>query len=268
MVKVQEIEEPGLLRNFMRRDPRQMAYALGDLDPVHWELSRFYGAFDSANTLHALLLIYTGFSLPVLTAYGNNEGVAALLQEVALPEEVLCLLPDPLLNEVDSYYLTQHTYALWRMAVDGGSFRPRQRAFEGRLRRLSAADVEALNAFYRLDLAPGEEVIAFSPRQIENGLFMAIEQGGKLVAAAGTHVMSVAEDVAAVGNILVAPDLRGQGLGTVVTQAVTAALLEAGINTVVLNVKQTNHPAIRVYEKLGYTRVGAFVEGYAHLRSH
>ena len=56
----------------------------------------------------------------------------------------------------------------------------------------------------------------------------------RLIAAAGTHVVSPQWGVAAVGNVYTHREYRGQGLAKVVTSAVTAELLQQ-CDTVVLN---------------------------------
>jgi predicted GNAT family acetyltransferase len=47
------------------------------------------------------------------------------------------------------------------------------------------------------------------------------------------------------------------------TGAVAAELVGRGVRTVALNVNQGNATAIRVYERLGFVRYCAFVEGVA-----
>ena len=86
---------------------------------------------------------------------------------------------------------------------------------------------------------------------------------GLAIAAAGTHLVAPLESVAAVGNIYTRRDRRGRGLGTAVTAAVTAELRRRGVRTIGLNVNQRNATAIGLYERLGFVRYCAFVEGVA-----
>ena len=65
------------------------------------------------------------------------------------------------------------------------------------------------------------------------------------------------------GNVVTHPRHRRKGLGTLACHHVTNALLEDGFERVVLNVRQHNEPAIRIYQKLGYTVTDEFVEGMA-----
>jgi len=63
-----------------------------------------------------------------------------------------------------------------------------------------------------------------------------------------------------VGNVFTRADHRRRGYGAATTSAVVAELLNLGL-TVVLNVRQDNAPAIRLYQRLGFERYCPFVEG-------
>lgn len=82
---------------------------------------------------------------------------------------------------------------------------------------------------------------------------------GQLVAAAGTHVLDRAHRVAAIGAVLTHPAHRGRGLAAVVVHALAERLLAEGL-TVGLNVRDTNAPARRVYDRLGFRRVHGYEE--------
>lgn len=269
MLDIRLVEDKALLRQFMHADTGETAYALGDLDPAFFPKSVYWGAFDEAKMV-SMVLIYTGFQVPVLTPHGTVPGVAEILNTVAIPMEIFCLAPDRFTGTLAQHYDMQHIYKLWRMVTTRDRFnreaaRP---AYENdQLIRLRGADVERVNAFYQQAAAAGEEMFAFSPSQVDNGMFYGIEREDVLIAAAGTHVMATEEKVAAVGNVFTLPSQRGQGLAQRVTAAVTQGLFEAGIETVVLNVKQDNNPAVRVYEKLGYQTHSAFLEGPAFLKA-
>jgi len=83
------------------------------------------------------------------------------------------------------------------------------------------------------------------------------------VFVAGVQVASRHEGVAAVGNIYTRPDCRGQGLAQTVTSAVVTALREVGIQTIGLNVENTNAYAIRAYERVGFRTHFSYSEGIA-----
>ena len=120
--------------------------------------------------------------------------------------------------------------------------------------RLDAADTRHLNRLYELGLT------AWLPAEsIASGVYYGVRRGGRLVAAAGTHVVSPMYGMAAVGNVFTHRDMRGRGFAKVVTSAVTAELLES-VETVVLNVRSDNVPALAAYRALGYQEHMLFEE--------
>ena len=126
----------------------------------------------------------------------------------------------------------------------------------GQVRRITPADLNALNTLY----AGGETPGAFAPFQIEQGVFYGVELDGRLVAAAGTHLVAPSEGVAAVGNVYTDRAYRGQGLAQLCTSAVVAHCFDLGIRDVVLNVDSRNAPAIAAYRRLGFRQHRAFYE--------
>jgi len=85
----------------------------------------------------------------------------------------------------------------------------------------------------------------------------------RLIAIAGTHVVSRATSVGALGNVYTRRDRRRRGLALEVASAVTAELVRSGISTIVLNIIATNTPARRVYERIGFGDYCEFYEGAA-----
>jgi RimJ/RimL family protein N-acetyltransferase len=126
------------------------------------------------------------------------------------------------------------------------------------VRRLEGADARRINALYRSDGVAS----FYSPRQIDEACYYGAERDGKLVAIAGTHVVSTSSEIAVVGNVYTFPEYRGQHLAQATTSAVTAQLLKF-CREVVLSVDPENAPAVRAYERLGYIEVARLIEGAA-----
>jgi len=99
-----------------------------------------------------------------------------------------------------------------------------------------------------------------------NGVYYGVRNAGRLVAAAGTHVISREHRLAAVGNVMTHHDFRGRGYAKAVTSAVTQELLRM-CDDVVLNVRADNPPALAAYTALGYVEHNRFEERLAHRRS-
>jgi len=146
--------------------------------------------------------------------------------------------------------------AMLRMATDRATFRPGP---PGAI-RLSARDTNELNRLYGLGMTGWLPSAA-----VEEGVYYGIRSGGRLVAAAGTHVIGQGMGLAVVGNVMTRADQRGRGYAKAVTGAVTAELL-AAVPDVVLNVRADNPPAIAVYRALGYAEHARFEERLVHRR--
>jgi ribosomal protein S18 acetylase RimI-like enzyme len=255
--EIRHLTDRGPIRDFLNRDRALTAYALGDLDEAFWPQSMFYGAVKDGR-LASVVLFYRGFEPVVLVMFGELDGARAILDDVMLPQEIYYVVPRELGGPLSECYTCPDRHTEWRMVLDAAAFDP-PRLDTAKPIRAEQADL--LAALYRLAAAPGEQIVAFSPWQIAHGVFYGVWADEALVATAGTHVWSRAEGVAAIGNVFTRPEYRGRGYATVCTGAVVRDTLAAGLDTVILNVREENAPAVRVYEKLGFRRYHLFVEG-------
>jgi ribosomal protein S18 acetylase RimI-like enzyme len=254
----------------MNQDPFETAYALGDLESSFWEQVTFWTASQNG-AIVGLVMFYTGFEVPVLSMHGQDDALESILEGLGrgLPPEVYCLMPARHAFTLDIFYALPYRYDFVRMALTPEKFCPSPRPLPDGLRMVAcgAGDAPRLNALYASAAHPSEAVLSFSPSQIALGAFYGVEnQDGELVAAAGTHVASVSENIAAVGNVFTAPGARGQGLGGLTTSYVVQALFRRGISRVVLNVKADNGAARSVYKKLGFWEHSTLIEGTAFVR--
>jgi len=132
---------------------------------------------------------------------------------------------------------------------------------------LGPADLEAVRRLYADGEASGEAPDWFLPEMLAQGVYYGVREAGEVVAIAGAHVVTPREGVGCLGNIYTRRDRRGRGLSTRVTSAVTAQLLGMKLQTIALNVREDNGPAIRVYERLGFQRYCGYVEAVAKKRT-
>ena len=63
-------------------------------------------------------------------------------------------------------------------------------------------------------------------------------------------------DQAHINNLAVLPELRGRGLGTQLLEAVMVEAAHLGAIVLTLEVRQSNEPALRLYERAGFHRAG------------
>ncbi len=247
------------IRAFLDTDRYWADYALGDLEPNLFQFTEWQGIEDNGK-LMAMTMLYRGFAPPIWFAMGDGCGLDVLLSE-AVREEVIGLsVREEHIDLVGKYYRTDGRIPMWKMGLDARDFAP----LDGEAMRLTPADVPALQAFYQF--GGGD---AFSPREVETGVFYGITVGHRLLAVAGTHAVSFGGRIAALGNVMTHPDYRGQGYATMATSAVCRELIDRGVSTIGLSVGRENAAAIRVYEKLEFKKYIPFYEGIAirHQRS-
>jgi GNAT superfamily N-acetyltransferase len=135
-------------------------------------------------------------------------------------------------------------------------------AVDAEVRRLTAADLPAVQALYAL----WPETV-FSVLMFTTGVYYGAYRAGELVAIAGTHAVSLRHGMGVIGNVFTHPDHRGAGLATATSGAVSRALIEAGAREVALNVHEENTPAGAAYRRAGFTLHEPFWEGRATINT-
>jgi RimJ/RimL family protein N-acetyltransferase len=243
-----------LIRSILERDRLFAAYALADLEDrdagrAKWGIAR------AGDDVVSLVLEYGGPAPQPLFVVGRDDGVEAILRDVIRPSiaYVACLPANQ--AAVERRYRLEHGPQMVRMWVDKASFRG---AFDPGVERLAPTDAGELNRLYRLGFGSW-----LPPSAIAEGVYYGIRVNGRLVAAAGTHVIGRRARIAVVGNVLTQPEFRGRGYAQATTSAVTAQLLEF-CDHVVLNVRSDNPPALNAYRRLGYAEHVRFEERLGH----
>jgi ribosomal protein S18 acetylase RimI-like enzyme len=250
---VRAVSDRAVLRGFLETDRLLAAYALCDLEDREFAKTRWGGAFDGEE-LVAIALEYSGLTPQPLFVMGRPEGIEAILRDIVRPRAAYVATLADSLPAVESLYRLDPGPPMVRMWVDRKRFRP----YPAEVRRLLAIDIGDVNRLYQLGFASWLPSSAIS-----EGVYYGMRAGGRLVAAAGTHVVSRQARLAVVGNVLTHVDYRGRGYATAVTGAVTADLLRT-CDQVVLNVRSDNPPALQAYRRLGYTEHVRFEERLAH----
>jgi GNAT superfamily N-acetyltransferase len=247
------LSDRGVLRRFLETDRLFAAYALCDLEDREFAKTQWGGAFDGER-LVAVAMEYSGLTPQPLFVMGRLDGIEAVLRDVVRPRAAYVAALDESLPAVEAVYRVDPGPAMVRMWVDRPTFRP----YPANVQRLHPADIGELNRLYQLGFASW-----LPSTSIAEGVYYGVRVNGRLVAAAGTHVISREARLAVVGNVLTHVDHRGRGYATAVTGAVTQELLRF-CDQVVLNVRSDNPPALQAYRRLGYAAHVRFEERLAH----
>lgn len=166
------------------------------------------------------------------------EDVAALAgligagERVVFPQADAVVLP-PELTAVQQLEAVQ--------MVGAGTFAPIE---DGRVEPLGWADAEEMLALATLT-RPGP----FTARALELGRFWGVRQAGRIVAMAGERM--AADGYTELSGVCTHPDVRGQGLGRLMSAYVSGQIGEKG-DTPFLHCFASNAVAISLYESLGY----------------
>ena len=259
-IEVAATRDRELVRSLISGDRWITAHALCDLDDGEFPRTRCYVARRGSEHI-ALGMEYSGWAPQPLHLYGEPAGVAAILMHGIKPRAARVPTPiggDPVL---DLQYETEKINPMLRMGVDREAFTPYVGEVAALVAPLVPADAPALNRLYQLGFAAW-----LPPLAVAEGLYRGIHRNGRLVAAAGTHVIGRRERIAVVGNVLTASGFRGAGYARATTSAVTAGLLEF-CDEVVLNVRSDNSAAIHAYASLGYSVKAEFEERLVIRRS-
>ena len=243
----------GLLRDVLERDRIYAAYALCDLDDREFGRTRWGVAFAGSDPV-SVVLEYAGLAPQPVFVMGENAGIAAILRELIRPRAAYLAARTEHLSAVASIYRVEPGPPMVRMWVDRTTFRP----YPAEVAPLLPVEVGDLNRLYQLGFTAW-----LPPSAVAEGVYYGIRVGGRLVSAAGTHVISQEARMGVVGNVMTHTDFRGRGYATALTGAVTADLLRF-CDQVVLNVRSDNPPALQAYAKLGYREHVRFEERLIH----
>ncbi len=242
-----------LLRGFLERDRLYAAYPICDLEEREFRRTRWGVAFDG-DAVVALVMEYSGLTPQPLFVMGRPDGIEAILRDVIRPRTAYLASRLDTTSAVEAVYRVDSGPPMVRMWVDRARFRP----YPADVQRLLPVEIGELNRLYQLGFASWVPSSA-----IADGVYYGIRVGGRLVSAAGTHVISPTARLGVVGNVLTHGDHRGRGYATAVTGAVTGELLRF-CDQVVLNVRSDNPPALQAYRRLGYEEYIRFDERLVH----
>lgn len=267
---ISELVDKEQIRFYLSTDINYAAYAIGDLEPPYYDHTRWYSA-SRTGSIEALGLVYSALQPEVLFLMGEVPALSALLLYGIGSDTVFFTAKPETEGTLRSFYDIEHISYMLRMRVNRGIFKSVENADApgSAILPIGINQIGEVESLIR-DAAEvdGRDIrdVAFAPEMVIDGYYRGMYRTGRLVALAGTHLTAPQSHIAAVGNVVVHPEFRRQGLGGLVSNAVTAALITDNFDLIVLNVRQNNQGALKIYRKLGYKQVGAFIEGVAHRR--
>jgi ribosomal-protein-alanine N-acetyltransferase len=128
------------------------------------------------------------------------------------------------------------------------------------LREAESGDVAALVALERLCFGEGAWGAGAVTGALRPGPALVWEEEGQLL---GYALAAVVLDEAELHRIGVAPTSRGQGIAIALLDALEAAAQTQGAERLFLEVRADNAPAIGLYERQGFEKIGRRPRYYA-----
>ena len=126
---------------------------------------------------------------------------------------------------------------------------------ECRIRRAEERDTEVIAALERMCFRTpwSEDSIRHELAENRLALYLAAELQGNVVGYAGIWLVAGEGHIT---NIAVHPDFRRRHIGEAVVRELVAEAEKAGAMSQTLEVRASNEPAQRLYEKFGFRTVG------------
>ncbi|MFC1522548.1 GNAT family N-acetyltransferase [Elusimicrobiota bacterium] len=263
MKKVIFLHDKAVIESFLRANTYLHIYSIGDLDDFFWDNTTWL-ALEEGSEIKAMILIYTGFTMPALLALSDKRNFDYLAE---LACSAMHLLPRafyahlaPGLAAVFKKSFSITPYGLHnKMAL-------KRKVCAAKINtsgvvRIQPKDLDGLMLLYEQSY-PG---CWFDPKTLATGQYYGIKHEKAWVSVAGIHVFSPKYKVAASGNITTHPEYRGKGYCTLATAKLCGSLTRA-TDHIGLNVKADNKNAISCYKKLGFEFVAPYEEAALQAR--
>lgn len=247
------VKDPSEIASIFRQNPAVHLYGLGDLEEPFWSRSRWFRR-DNA----VVGLVDLGTPKPInMLVYAISESkqstTVRLLLDLAeeIPDGSLVVAPAGTSNWMSQCRSVESHGPHLKLAIlDKAILSPSPDVVQ-----LDQSNLTELDSLY--DTEPGAAF--FLPDMLSDGLWVGIRHEGRLLAAGGTHLLSVKTKVAALGGVFTRPDARGRGLGTQITSQLVGRLMDEGF-LVGLNVRTDNLIARRIYRNLGFEQIHEYEE--------
>lgn len=122
------------------------------------------------------------------------------------------------------------------------------------IRKMTWDDLEQVVAIENDNFsAPWTETGFFTYLMREDALFLVAEEAEEILGYCGV-IMAV--DEGDITNVSVKKTIQGKGVGTALLKELIRQTADKGVLTLFLEVRESNQPALALYEKQGFVRMG------------
>jgi RimJ/RimL family protein N-acetyltransferase len=251
MISVVKIDEKNRQQmiDSIRHDVVRHSFAYNDL-LFDFEHTEAYAAFENKN-LEGYLLIYDATEFPSVVLECEPE-TATKLMEHAPQDGFIFHTKTSLLRIIEKRYPHAKSYVENWMQTrkEQAHFSKSENVRKLNTDRDDAAQLaELLSTRETSTETTAKKYLDWISKMPLYGVFI----NNKLVAYAGSFIQL--PEVWIIGGVYTHPEHRNKGYATLATSAITEEALDNS-QTAVLFVRSDNYPAIKVYEKIGYKKIG------------
>ena len=249
MLKVKKVEEENkhFLLSFLKHDIIRNVFAFYDIQ-YEPENTIVYAAFEDKQ-IKGYILTYTALDFPSIVLEGEKKAAEKLVNYVA-ERQFIMHVPPNLLQIVKQKFPEAKIYLENWMSVKKNE----AKFFKSNnVRRLSTMDdAEKLALLLSTRKERSRTTVEKCSRLISKQPIYGVFKSSELVAYAGSFIQL--PQVWMIGGVYTHPEHRNKGYATLATSAVTEEALK-NAEAAALFVRADNHPALRVYEKIGYKKI-------------
>lgn len=250
MLKVEKVDESNKQRvvDSLKSDIIRHVFAYYDIqhEPEH---TATHVAFENSS-LDGYILTYTATSVPSTILESDSTATAEQLIKYAPEDHFIMHAPPNLLPVIQRRFPDAKYYIENWMLVRKGQANLNKSDLVRRLHTTDALHlVKLLSTRKDRPERTDEKYTQWLSRMKMYGVFI----DGKLVSYSGSFLQI--PQVWMIGGVYTHPDHRTKGYSTLATSAITEEALR-NAEAAALFVRSDNYPAIRVYEKIGYEKIG------------
>jgi len=240
------IDKQKLLAHF-RKDPVLFAYHIGDLDDFFFPLCQWHALENDNGDIDEIVLSYNNTAFPTVMCFGLTDRFNDFLHNIKteFPDRFYCHFRNKSKSTLEKYFDIHSLGIHLKMKLT--DFKPAPGDDNPAIKKLTADSVQDLIDFYKSAYPD----VYFDPRIFEKDKCFAYFNNGRIASVATIHVFEPKYRIAIPGSIATHPDYRGRGLATMVTSRLVRDLVDEA-DTIALNVKADNYPAINCYKRLGF----------------
>ena len=250
MYSLEEVDESNRQRvvEFLRKDAVKHVFALYD---IQYDLAntKMYAAFENG-VLKGYILIYTGTAFPSIILEGESEAAKALVNYAPKNNFILHTQRELMSIVAEKFPTAKYYVEDWMLVKRGHA----NFFTSPKVRRLSdLEDARRLMMLFSTNEDRPQESLNKNLERISKTSVYGVFINGELVSCAASLVQL--SEVWLIGGVYTHPNHRNKGYATLATSAITEEALK-NAEYASLFVRNDNYSAIRVYEKIGYRKIG------------